>query len=137
MLPTLALLFERVISSQLCNYITPFVPQNQYEFLKGTGVQDCGTAIGLFATQVLESCQECQVVSLDIKGAFNYIWWNSLLQHLSCIGACGKAFALFQSYLSNRYLYVVANAKESSHYPIQAGVPQDAIWFPILFNLYV
>ena len=33
-------------------------------------------------------------------------------------------FALFQSYLSNRYLYVVANAQESSQYPIQAGMPR-------------
>ena len=38
------------------------------------------------------------------------IWWNGLLQHLSCIGIRNKAFALFQSYLSNRYLYVVANS---------------------------
>ena len=60
-----------------------------------------------------------------------------MLQHLSCIGICSKAFALFQSYLSDRYLYVVANAKESSQYPIQAGVPQGAVWSPMLFNLYV
>ena len=32
---------------------------------------------------------------------------------------------------------VVANAEESSHYPIQAGIPQGTIWSPILFNLYV
>ena len=50
-LPTLALLFEREISSQLYNCITPFVPQNQFGFWKGTGAQDCGTAIALFAIQ--------------------------------------------------------------------------------------
>ena len=55
MLPTLALLFERVISSQLYNCITPFVLQSQYGFLKGSGTQDCATAIALFATQALES----------------------------------------------------------------------------------
>ena len=31
----------------------------------------------------------------------------------------------------------MANAEESSHYPIQAGIPQGTIWSPILFNLYV
>ena len=65
------------------------------------------------------------MVSLDIRGAFDCIWWNGLLQHLGCISS--KGFALFQSYLSNKYLYVVANAKESSQYPIQAGVPQGAV----------
>ena len=136
-LPTLVLLFERVISSQLYNRIMPFVSQSQYGFVKGTGAQDCGTVIALFATQALELRQECQVVSLDIKGAFDCIWWNGLLQHLSCIGIHGRAFALFQSYLSNRYLHVVANASESSQYLIQAGVLQGAVWSPMLFNLYV
>ena len=118
-------------------YIMPFVPQSQYGFLKGCGAQDCGTAIALFATQTLESRQECRVVSLGIKGAFDHIWWSSLLQHLDCIGVHSKAFVLFQSHLSNRYLHVVVNAKESSHYPIQAGMPQGAVWSPMLFNLYV
>ena len=36
-LPTLALLFERVISSQLYNRIMPFVPQSQYSFVKVLG----------------------------------------------------------------------------------------------------
>ena len=70
----MVLLFEHVISSQLYNCITPFVLQSQYGFLKGSGAQDCGTAIALFATQALESHQECQVVSLDIKGAFDHIF---------------------------------------------------------------
>ena len=46
-------------------------------------------------------------------------------------------YLMISHILSNRYLNVVANAEESSHYPIQAGVPQGAIWSPILFNLYV
>ena len=75
MLSTLALLFERIINSQLYNYITPFFPQNQYGFLKSSGAQECKTAIALFATQVLESCQECHVISLDIKGAFDHAYF--------------------------------------------------------------
>ena len=31
----------------------------------------------------------------------------------------------------------MANEKESSQYPIQAGIPQSAIWSPMLLNLYV
>jgi len=30
-----------------------------------------------------------------------------------------------------------SSAKESSHYLIQAGVPQDSVWPSMLFNLYV
>ena len=61
-------LIKSVFSKNVSQVITPFVPQCQYGFLKGSGAQDCGTAIGSFATQAL--VQECQVVSLDIKGRF-------------------------------------------------------------------
>ena len=81
-MPTLALLFERVIGSQMYNFIAPFIPQNQYGFVKGTGAQDCGTTIAFTATQALNRQQECYIVSLDIKGAFDRIWWNGLLNHL-------------------------------------------------------
>ena len=42
-----------------------------------------------------------------------------------------------ESYLSDRYLFVVANGQDSSLYPITAGVPQGGVWSPMLFNLYV
>ena len=35
------------------------------------------------ATQVLEDHQECRIVSLDIHGAFDSVWWDGLLQHLA------------------------------------------------------
>ena len=136
-MPTLALLFERVISSQMYNFITPFIPQNQYGIMKGTGAQDCGETIAFIATQALNCRQELRIVSLDIKGAFDKIWWDGLLHHLWTIGVHQKAFSLLKSYLSDCYLFVVANGKESSLYPVMTGVPQGGVWSPLLFNLYV
>ena len=42
-----------------------------------------------------------------------------------------------ESYLSDRYLFVVANGQDSSLYPITAAIPQGGVWSPMLFNLYV
>ncbi|CAN0141634.1 unnamed protein product [Heterosigma akashiwo] len=42
-----------------------------------------------------------------------------------------------QSYLSDRTLFVVANGDSSSHMSIQSGVPQGAIWSPLLFDLFI
>ena len=136
-MPTLALLFECVIGSQMYNFIAPFIPQNQYGFVKGTGAQDCGATIAFTATQALNRRQECRIVSLDIKGAFDRIWWNGLLNHLCSIGFHQRAYSLMESYLSDRYLFVVANGQDSSLYPITAGIPQGGVWSPMLFNLYV
>ena len=40
-------------------------------------------------------------------------------------------------YSSDCYLFVVANGKESSLYPVMTEVPQGGVWSPLLFNLYV
>ena len=90
--PTLELLFEHVIGSHMYNFVILFIPQNQYGFVKGAGAQDCGVTVAFIATQALNSQQECRIVSLDIKGAFDKICWSGLLIHLWSIGVCQKAF---------------------------------------------
>ena len=58
------------------------------------------------------------------------------MEHLRSIGCRGRVFRLFQSYLPDRYLKVVTSLDTSDLYPISTGVPQGAIWSPLLFNLY-
>ena len=53
------------------------------------------------------------------------------------IGFSDKVIRLFESYLSNRFIRVVTPLESSDLHPITAGVPQGAIWFPLLFNLYI
>ena len=60
-----------------------------------------------------------------------------MLNHLWSIGVRQNVFSLLASYLSDRYLFVVANGQESSLYPVTAGVPQGGVWSTTLFNLYV
>ena len=135
-LPTLAMVFERTVYSQLCRHISPYIPPTQFGFILGTGVQNCGAAIAFTAMQALEHRMECRVVSLDIRGAFDSVWWNGLLQYLWSVGLRGRVYKLMCSYLSNRNLFVVAHGNTSSKRPFTAGVPQGGIWSPILFNLY-
>ena len=76
------MVFECVIYSQLYWHISPYIPPTQFGFIKGTGAQDCSTALSFTAIQALEHQKECQIVSLDIRGTFNSVWWNGLLQYL-------------------------------------------------------
>ena len=55
-----------------------------------------------------------------------------LVQFYQC-----RVFHLFQSYLSNGYIKVVTPFDSSDLHPVSAGVPQGAIWLPLLFNLYI
>ena len=68
-LPTTAIVFERVVYSQVYRHISPYIPPSQFGFMKDAGAQDCGTAMAFTAIQALELRQECRIVSLDIRGA--------------------------------------------------------------------
>ena len=92
----LCLLWLYCLSVLLIPFIAPLLFQNQYGFMKGTGAQNCGTTIAFTATQTLNHQQECRIVSLDIKGAFDKIWW---LSHFWSIGFRQKAYSLMESYV--------------------------------------
>ena len=136
-LPMLSMVFERVVYSQLYRHISAYIPSTQFGFVKGTGAQDCGAALAFAAIQALERRQECRIVSLDIRGAFDSVWWGGLLQHLWSVGLRGKAYCLLYSYLCDRDLFVVAHGDTSSRRSFTVGVPQGGIWSPMLFNLYI
>ena len=52
-------------------------------------------------------------------------------------GISGQIFGLISSFLSNRHLWVVLDAKSSKEYPINAGVAQGFILGPTPFLLYI
>ena len=79
--------------------------------------------IALTTTKVLEDCEECWIVSLDIRGEFDSVWWAGLLSHPRSIGMRGKAYCLLCFYPSNRSLFVVANGNTSFYQGFTAGVP--------------
>ena len=76
-----------------------------------------------------------RLVALDFKGAFDKVWWRGLLAHLWAVRVRAKAYKLFESYLSNRDLFVTSNGEISEHVGIKFGVPQGAIWSHLLFDL--
>ena len=47
------------------------------------------------------------------------------------VGVRAKAYKLFESYLSDRVLFVASNGEVSEHVGIKSGVPQGAIWSPL------
>jgi hypothetical protein len=136
-LPTLATTFERVLMPQLSSFLIEHIPPNQFGFLPGTGTLDVGVILADQISRALEARKDVRLVALDFKGAFDKVWWRGLLAHLWAVGVRSKAYKLFESYLSDRSLFVVSNGQKSDPVTIRSGVPQGAIWSPLLFNLFV
>jgi hypothetical protein len=86
---------------------------------------------------VLENNLEAILISLDVAGAFDKVWWVGLLANLKHCGMGGRAHKLLRSYLYARVLWVVANGIASSFMGYSCDVPQGAIWSPTFWNFYM
>ncbi|CAM9818725.1 unnamed protein product, partial [Heterosigma akashiwo] len=135
-LPTLATTFERVIMPHLSAFLLPHIPEEQFGFIPDTGTLDVGAVLADQIAQALQAKKDVWLVALDFKGAFGKVWWRGLLAHLWAVGVRAKAYML-ESYLSDRVLVVASNGEISKHVGIKSGVPQGAIWSPLLFDLFV
>jgi sarcosine oxidase/L-pipecolate oxidase len=77
----------------------------------------------------------------DLGKAFNCADHDILLFKLKFYGIKGKDYALYESYLSNKYIkrviYNDMNGKASDWLRVRQGVPQGSIFGPLLFLLYI
>ena len=78
-----------------------------------------------------------QAVAFHISTAFDMVWLAGLLHKLKSYGILGLIFGLISSFVSNRWLQVVLDAKSSQECSVNAGVPQGFILGPTLFLLHI
>ena len=98
-------------------------------------------AIANIDDQILKNidhnCYSCGLF-LDLSKAFDIVDYQILLQKMhSHYGIRGKAFDIFQSFLTNRYQYVKILRCKSSRQKVSCGVPQGSSFRPILFLMYI
>jgi hypothetical protein len=127
--------FEAVVNDQLYAWASAHVPESQFGFLRGCGTSDYGAAVAFPLIKTLEHKGEGILISLDVAGAFDRCWWSRIKSRLRARGMRGKALALFKDYLRGRFIQVVAGGQSSSTREIFSGVPQGALWSPILWDL--
>lgn len=77
------------------------------------------------------------MLAIDLKATFDSVWHQGLIHKLSCLSFPLHIVRLVQSYLENRSFQVRIGSSMSSRFDIKAGVPQGAVWAPVLFNIYI
>ena len=123
LLPAISKLFERLIYTQLYDYMRPFFSP----LLGGFGQR--------YSTQhvLLNFMQRCKS-SIDNKGLADH---NLLLAELNAYSINLDALQLLRSYLSKRHQRVKVNSTFSDWKEIGFGVPQGSVLGPLLFNVFV
>ena len=100
--------------------------------------QVAGTIIKSLENQQYSAC-----ILLDLSKAFDTIEHSILLQKLEAYGIRGNALSWFESYLTNRKLWVkcqtARNTKEtlSEEKPVLCGTPQGSCLGPLIFLIFV
>ena len=129
-LENIAVGFERVTHDQLYNWRVQFAPNCQFGFLQGVGTREYGCALTFKILSILERRNECILISLDVKGAFDRVWWARLKKRFEAKGMRGRALKLIRDYFYKRFLRVVCQGDASKLKEVFSGVPQGAVWSP-------
>lgn len=73
-------------------------------------------------------------VFLDSRGAFDGVWWSSILHTLMTMNINETLFHLIRSYLHERVAVIPVNDRELQR-KINIGCPQVSVLEPILWNI--
>ena len=139
MLPVISKQFERLLSCQLRGYLE--INNNLSAQLHGfRSYRSCQTALiswtnRLFAAR--ENGLYFAVVFLDYSKAFNCLNHELLLQKLRRIDATDNTVSWFRSYFTGRQQRLKYNNSLSDPLPVSSGIPQDSVFAPQLYNIYV
>ena len=139
LLPTLSKVFERVVHKQLYNYFTEnkLFYGSQYGYRKGHSTELAAVELADRISQYLDKGEIPIAIFLDLSKAFDTLDHKILLSKLQYYGVKGTALKWFESYLANRYQYVMYEGTKSQQLRLHTGVPQGSVLGPLLFLIYM
>ena len=138
-LPFLSKLLERVVSTQLNDYlkVTGTLPSTQSAYRKFHSTETALLKVFSDLCQAIDDGNTCLLGLLDLSAAFDTVDHNILLNRLDLsFGVKGSVLQWFNSYLSDRTQTVQVAGCSSAKSILKSGVPQGSILGPLLFIMY-
>jgi len=135
----LSKLLERVVSTQLNNYLnaTGTLPSTQSAYRKFHSTETALLKVFTDLCHAIDDGNTCLLGLLDLSAAFDTVDHNILLTRLDLsFGVKGSVLKWFNSYLSDRTQTVQVAGCSSTKSPLKCGVPQGSILGPLLFIIY-
>ena len=139
LLPQFSKNYEKLFKKRLLCFINKYniLNDNQFGFRQNYSTEDALHHLSETVCAELENTNNCAVLSIDLKKAFDTLDHNILINKLDNIGIRGLPKVLLSSYLSNRSQYVKLNGAISNMERISFGVPQGSVLGPLLFLIYI
>ncbi|KAG5882490.1 hypothetical protein JTB14_008463 [Gonioctena quinquepunctata] len=133
LLSELGKMLERIIISKIQKAIPAnrLISDNQFGFSKEKSTVD---AIKHMIGHIDTQDKHHLVVFIDIKGAFNNMWWPTLLKILHEVEIPTQLVALLNNYLKDRKIRYQSNLEQIEKI-LTKGCPQGSALGPFLWNL--
>ena len=139
LLPTISKIFERVIHTQLYNYLSEnkLLCEQQYGFRSQHSTELAAIKLVDYLTHNMDTNKIQTSIYLDLSKAFDTLSFDILLTKFKHYGITGVPLKLLTSYIKDRYQYVIYNGKTSNLLEIRTGIPQGSILGPLFFSIYI
>ena len=134
LLPVIGKVLEKLIAGRMGALANehPKSSSRQYGFRPRRSTEDAIVELN----RIVSATQGKYAVGLlfDISGAFDNVWWPSILRALKERECPGNIYRLIQSYLTDRRALMIGSTK-SEFKNITKGCPQGSVLGPMFWNL--
>ena len=124
LLSAVSKVFEKLVNNRIVDHLEKcgLFSDSKYGFRSSRSTADLLTVVSDRIARAFNRSRATRAVAHDICKAFARVCHAGLLHKLKSYGISGQIFGLISSFLGNRRLRVVLDAKSSQEYPVNAGV---------------
>lgn len=129
-------LFDKMVNSRLIYSLekSNSFSVSQYGFRQNKQTLDSMRVLDDYVKNALKKSSHVNVISFDIKKAFDSIWPEAVLKKMEQVMIGGKMFKYVKDFLAPRQFWVTNGGIKSSSYEVDMGVPQGS---PLSSTLFI
>ena len=136
-LPVISKIFERVMQTQINEYVNAYLSPVLCGFRTGFSAQHALISLLEKWRSTLDKKGFTGAILMDLSKAFDCINHELLIAKLIAYGFSKQSANLIRSYLNERWQRTKINTSFSSWTELLTGVPQGSVLGPLLFNIYL